>query len=620
MSATYPDATDEQVGVPDLQTTIPQENITPDVMTPEMRAGLFQDSGGALKAALLGNPPPQTGNGLVGPSAMDAFQQAKVAAAEREKPNDMKANLDMLTGKMTVEGMPQAMWQQMLKANQFYEQALGGYAQELARNQQELLQVRGNPLLNVLATVSGQMAQQQNMPGIVQALGRANLELNPTAQRLQQERMGIMNQMTNVAGQQTAHMAQMATVMEKARANDINQGKARDAAGKAIINRLLTGVDRYEALASFETFARQMENDPVAKAYGWDKPETYGSLYERAKEELATRIAAKDRDERRQEKLSRFNKDMKVQLMDESIPIWKKKQDYMQGLREGLIDYETAAAYRKKLADADIKSDEQLRIIPAKDMDTLEKVSEMSDFMSRLEKVAKDPVFKSYMGPWNPALILQSRWFKQLQSPEQQYVQTLFGHEFPRGVDISGAMSRGFTQAEQPIIQQLIAGQTQTPEQALATIKVIRETSIDKQAKVIKAHPTAPYEKIAYLMGDAPETWDLVNKAKEQATSVGRQVTNPTTGKTSTVGAGANTPSADNPSVSSPKKGATDSGGLHNKVTPEESAPTGTLAPNIAAMLPRDGKEYALPNGQVWKWDGSKVVYVRQAAPPKTVK
>lgn len=493
MSATYPDATDEQIGVPDLQTTIPQENITPDVMTPEMRAGLFQDSGGALKAALLGNPPPQTGNGLVGPSAMDAFQQAKVAAAEREKPNDMKANLDMLTGKMTVEGMPQAMWQQMLKANQFYEQALGGYAQELARNQQELLQVRGNPLLNVLATVSGQMAQQQNMPGIVQALGRANLELNPTAQRLQQERLGLLNQMTGVAGQQTAHMAQMGNMIEKARANDINQQKANDVIGKSIINRLFTDSIKQGAPPDLEAFTRQMMNDPMAIRGGYADPNVIQTLYDRALSQYNAAQKTKDSDAAR--KLDLFSEQAEIKKKDALALIDKKFQN-------SLITAKNAAEYAKALSDhkeaikEEIRSSNLNKLLRGSEVNDLEQAKATDLYLNRLEDLLSRPEFKKVQGPWfdtqTGEVNMQAIMPAFAKSADRAQLENMLQHETPRilksVLGLQGGVRIVASKEGQDFLMRLGMGIKQRPDQLAGSLNNIRNLQNETREMIISAH------------------------------------------------------------------------------------------------------------------------------------
>ena len=107
---------------------------------------------------------------------------------------------------------------------------LKNYAQvaqsHMEETQKRIQQVQANPLMNVLTQVAGQMAQQKNMPGIVQALGRSSLALNPTVQQLQGQEMEQQKGLMEVLGEQ----AQVAGEIDTLQHRDVQEGMARSAA------------------------------------------------------------------------------------------------------------------------------------------------------------------------------------------------------------------------------------------------------------------------------------------------------------------------------------------------------------------------------------------------------
>jgi hypothetical protein len=85
-----------------------------------------------------------------------------------------------------------------------------GQQQAIARIQQQESMLRQNPILNVLTQVAGQLGSQQNMPGWSQALGKASLALNPTAQQLQGREMEAQQGLAGTIKEEAGIATQMA--------------------------------------------------------------------------------------------------------------------------------------------------------------------------------------------------------------------------------------------------------------------------------------------------------------------------------------------------------------------------------------------------------------------------
>jgi len=113
------------------------------------------------------------------------------AQQEAQKPLDIKSYTKDGEQRATVDiGYEQL--NRIMQALQVHSQAVGAMQQRADFLQQQEQRTRQNPILNVLAQLSGNLAAgDKRLPPIVQALGRTSLGLNPGANELARERVDL---------------------------------------------------------------------------------------------------------------------------------------------------------------------------------------------------------------------------------------------------------------------------------------------------------------------------------------------------------------------------------------------------------------------------------------------
>lgn len=157
---------------------------------------------------------------------MNGLSNSMTNRAARQKEEEtapgIKSAYDA-NGYLTVSGMPPEMVQRLMTADRFYQQALESYSQEANRLQTREQGVRDQPLLSALATIAGNLAQNDpTLPGWVRGLGAASRQLNPTADELSQRRLGVLGAQADMANRATVPVVEMA----RFRSDAINQGLA----------------------------------------------------------------------------------------------------------------------------------------------------------------------------------------------------------------------------------------------------------------------------------------------------------------------------------------------------------------------------------------------------------
>lgn len=514
MSANY-DAQPDDLGT--LNTSVDQPSMTPDqgAQSPDPRFGQ------ALKMSLLNQPlpPPEIQQALRGVTATEDFVGASRQVAEREQAGKdakppINASIDLVTGRIKGD-FSKEYYQRLVKADQFYTKALGAHAQEMARLQALQLQTTSHPILNALATVSGSLAQASNLPPIVQALGRASAALNPTPAQISQQLLQGYQAEAALAGQQAAHAGQMMNYESLAQRREDLTSHENDATAektiKDVVSRVYSSAIKNGTPIDADQVKAVLSTHPTIQALQKKGMQIDAPMIAKAVADLGGSMAqgSIDKENRQQEMAQeriRLKGDLAVKLADKQVDLYARKSAIIEARQKGIIDYSEAAAERGKLFSEDIAVDKQLGVIPVAQRTQLEKAKEVLDFMTDMEKLTKLPKFAEYVGPYNVQHVKQSRWFKGLESADQQFVETFFGHEFPRGVDLANAGVRGFSKAEQPVIDKLLARQWMTTDQIAIVSKVVKDRITERQRAIIAGTPKAPWEKLGYLLkDDAPD-------------------------------------------------------------------------------------------------------------------
>ena len=112
------------------------------------------------------------------------------------------------SSQMTKEGqtidtlkLPRELTRQVMEDLRWKNETMGAFEQELGRLNKQ--QQSGSPILDVLATVSGELAAgDKRLPPLVSALGRASLRLNPTQQEIADRKLSLLSAMSQMSSQQ----------------------------------------------------------------------------------------------------------------------------------------------------------------------------------------------------------------------------------------------------------------------------------------------------------------------------------------------------------------------------------------------------------------------------------
>lgn len=114
------------------------------------------------------------------------------------------------------------------RAVPFYLEALQGYSEQIGKTEARRAQVQKNPILNMLANLSGAFAQTPSAPAWVQAAGRASMMMNPTERELDQELLQLHAKRAGIAGEVAGIGFQKEQMAERSRlAREAMDEKAR---------------------------------------------------------------------------------------------------------------------------------------------------------------------------------------------------------------------------------------------------------------------------------------------------------------------------------------------------------------------------------------------------------
>lgn len=148
---------------------------------------------------------------------LEKTQENILANAEDEAQppiGSIKSNADGTTDLTGVSGQ---LLKQLLGSMKFKQQAMQGMLQQeaLLKQREEATRTVPGSIANVLATVAGNLAANDpKLPGWVRGLGAASLQLNPTAQQLSQQRVGLQQILMKAAGDNATETAALLRTLQ----------------------------------------------------------------------------------------------------------------------------------------------------------------------------------------------------------------------------------------------------------------------------------------------------------------------------------------------------------------------------------------------------------------------
>lgn len=173
------------------------------------------DQGGQEAAAAAVQAQQQAVAALGDTGARLAAQKKAEAVPPLPQNYQVKTKPDGST-EISLSGLTPDQLQYFQKASQFYQQALGGYAQEAQRLEAQTRQAEGQPWQQLATALAANLAQAPDMPGWVQGLGRTAAQLNPTLDELRARKMAVMGKEAEIAEKGMAlGIAQERTIEER---------------------------------------------------------------------------------------------------------------------------------------------------------------------------------------------------------------------------------------------------------------------------------------------------------------------------------------------------------------------------------------------------------------------
>ncbi len=414
--------------------------------------------------------------------------------------------------KVTLTGIDQSDMQTVSQALEFYKKSLGSFDNRIGELQQRESQVKGNPIMNVLTQLAGQMAQAKDMPGWVQGAGRASLALNPTADALAHERLGLQKEQAGIAGMLAA--AQDRQQQMKLHAEDTKATRETTAEARALRLAQFGHTLEKDKLADLDRFEKKWEDR--AKNGFTISPEQYakeakehGLTDQQIKDGVETinelnAVGAEVRRKAQEDKLDAKRTSQLLQeaiagrLMEKKEALLGERQTKMANLRADLSE-----RVRKELADYNegLRASRFAKVLPPAKLTELEDIRKTELYFRELETLATNPAFSKYMGPLNPARISEWGGLKYFRPEEQQELISLMAHEYPRMVELAKAGVRGYSPGEQKIIKSLGGDTSYSPEQLLTIIRIARRTGEERRQAVVEAHPQSRLDLIPELLG-----------------------------------------------------------------------------------------------------------------------
>ena len=405
------------------------------------------------------------------------------------------------------------------QASQFYQQALGGYAQEAQRLQMQEQQASQQPWVQLATALSANLAQAKDMPGWVQGLGRTAAQLNPTVDELRARKLAVLGKGAEMGEKGMAlDIAQQRTQLEQKQLEE--QARQREIATarrtqedldndiKTFVTPFVTAAEARTAPPPFEKFAEMMKTRiPNVE------PKQIVSEYEKVEAIAAGREKT-------------FLNDQKV-------------------LREGRVQQATEIAtamkplvLAQKQAESDIMENRQKRVMEARgeiqkgvrnesmkqrldmlaskmDMDNLKELAKMDPdskkrilAMESMDKfvttmrgiVGSKGEFKNYTGGLEGLITDKAPTW--MSAADRQILQHMLTVEKFRVIQYGNAGVRGWAPGEDAIRRLGLIGQNSPAAADRIMDEIQRQIALERDV-IASKYQFAPWHKTPELLGGA---------------------------------------------------------------------------------------------------------------------
>jgi hypothetical protein len=423
-------------------------------------------------------------------------------------------------GTMDIKDLPIQTYEAMMRDRQELNQIRGAFAQEADRLQRQEQQARQQPWAQLATALSANLAQARDLPGWVQAAGRTAAQLNPTADQLRSQRMGVLGEQAQLA--------------EKAGALDIAAARtAADTKQAELARKTAEGMDKRAAdylnrtriavrggsgtPLSYEAF----QSGAVASGVA---PERIPGLYQAHVEEAKLAAEGKDVDTARKAKLMTFKEGL-----DETLAGVRGKislNNRIAGIREAFqnsvsptkMGFEVKLHEQKKAIDEAAAGSKEFRVLGPQVGKELKAANATNGYIDTVEHMLEQPEFAEVQGPlfqykpadkenpmgsftFNPQAVLP----KQFKNIDRTLVESQISHEIPRLLTImlngqAGGASILRIEAGQKIIRDMGITGGVRPDQALGILKIVRDTNNNNVAANMRLKPNANFGEIRSLL------------------------------------------------------------------------------------------------------------------------
>jgi hypothetical protein len=412
--------------------------------------------------------------------------QNKMAEDPMQGVSEMKINNK--TGEMTAKFHKDTL-ESLIRDHKQLNEIRGSFHQEAERLKAQEEKVRSqSPWITLATTLSSHMAQQRNMPGWVQAAGGAAAELNPSADKIRDKRLGVLSEEAQLA--------------ERGAGLDMEQERMDRDTHK---EERLTAKNAMDERAKFQTesvnAAMRGEGDPAAttalgvktgvllpeQAEAFRKnlegiQKSYTEKQDKAtKVKMETELRAAARDEEKQLRVF-------------------KQQDKIVAARMAA----TEAATEKKAALAEKKG--EAKKAELKDFETkeLEQYVAADKALDEVEKLLKTDDAKKYMGYASGTLArIGAKYAPNTVDPNGVIagIDSKLKLQTAQAIKSTGAGARGFGPMERPFFEGLAEGITRTPAQNQHIIDVWREYLDQGRKGVLANHTDETLKKYPKMFG-----------------------------------------------------------------------------------------------------------------------
>jgi len=398
-------------------------------------------------------------------SWMSAEQQAQNIPVGPEKQVIRRdANGNLLTD---FTGLTQDQVSYFQKASQFYQQALGGYAQEAKRLEMERQRVESQPWMQLATALSANLAQAKDMPGWVQGLGRTAAQLNPTVDELRARKLAVLGKGAEMSEKGMAlGIAQERTIEDRAQRQEarVMQAEAqRQKLVKEAYDNLAQAVDKGPGMMNGKTAAailtkagaRADELGPLLDQLG-NLAANVGKAFEIKRDDV---VKAQDLASKQEDRRTRALGEM-VRLGEARLTQGEERIKQAEFLSQ-------KSDYNKNTA-----------------MSTAEQAAVQSGFnVLNLTKKLEDVAGKKTVSP----ITGRVQYVNPYRPAEWQAIQLYSNQMLLSG--LAGKLGAGVSDRDVALMKQMVPSGTMTQEQFEATNRVLKSVNEDNIRSLMRANP-----------------------------------------------------------------------------------------------------------------------------------